>query len=174
MLKIQSDGKGYGKPVCPFINPELLIQDNVIIDTPDKESYDEYKELTANFDRDHPTLPLYLPNNEPYMVDDMVDGERAKVAIGSDGKVHYHLLMTETFGRLGYTVQDCYIVHPVVKEQAEVKTELDLNTGGIETKISFVKKDIKDYLKIVQNNDLIIIDKSEAAQLRDFLNQLPL
>ena len=113
-MKIQSDGKGYGKPVNP--TKKLSINAHSVFPA---EDILKNNELFDAFDRDNPTLPIYLQNGEPYLGDDVVEGERGFMQSDEDaeGKTIWrrcwnpHLATSDTM--------DCYIVHPVVTKQAE-------------------------------------------------------
>ncbi len=112
-MKIQSDGKGYGKPVTgiPEYTQFCIAQDIEYYKNPAWEQ----------FDRDNPTLPIYLPNGEPYLKDDVVEGEKIdqlfSFAVGwvDENKVTDLTKYIREKRRI-------YRVHPVVTEQAEVKT----------------------------------------------------
>lgn len=185
-MKIQSDGKGYGNLWNPYDG------------TSQSESF-----LYAAFEDHNPTLPIYLPNGDPYLGDDVVEGEEVwqwyctyhekddkgrpfgpKVAKWRDVPNYNNNVdnLAESLSQGGSDTRKIYRVHPVLTEQAEVKTDISNRAKSNRRVIQLIFEDsnrISYYptiaiLDFYQDKDRLSYKKSDVIKLRDFLNQLPL
>lgn len=162
MLKIKADGKGCGKPTEK--NPFNMYEGNL---NPKWKEWDDA----------HPTLPLYLPNNEPYLKDDVVEGVKidqlfsfAGGWVDKDKVTGFTKYIRET--------RQIYRITPSApdndKKVAEVR-EVTPQDSFLALEDIDITYNENSNLVIDDGDDFqMVISKNDTIKLRDFLNSLPL